>query len=407
MSLTQLLGGAQFDTVTNPDSALYADFHYFFNSSSVIRSNPWDSPSTPVAKVLNVTNTTPNNVALNFVNTSGSIVATTLTSGSTTQIISQTLPLGLDNNGVGLYDNDWLSTTFVSNHLGSVIARPTGSRFFEMAAIRTISQTTNIYTVADNATTITKASLSFPVSGSSLRYACSRTIPYLDQPFWLIRDLFDCAGGTTTTTTTTSTTTIAPTTTTSTTTTEAPFCTVYTASNAFGAGYPISVRFCGDTSNSFPEVPAFSTRYYCVQNNNISNLGNPITITSSSVACTGSVITTTSTTTTTTAAPTTTTTTTTLAPTTTTTIPPTTTTTTTLASQKYLLTSCSGPGDIIGVFTIINAPLLSPGDGIRISGGGIAGLFCFQVNNTSTGTSLGTHSITNRYPGVPCDDCSE
>jgi hypothetical protein len=100
------------------------------------------------------------------------------------------------------------------------------------------------------------------------------------------------------------------------------------------------------------------------------------------------------------------TTTTTAAPGTTTTGAPTTTTTTTLASQKYFLTSCIGDGDIVGVFTITNAPLLAPGDGIRIDGG-IFGYYCFYVNNTSTGTSLGTYSITNIYRGVPCDDCSE
>jgi hypothetical protein len=92
-----------------------------------------------------------------------------------------------------------------------------------MAAIRTISQATDIYTIADGETTITKASLSFPISGSSFRYVCSRTIPYLDQPFWLIRDINNCAGGTTTTTTsTTSTTTTTTTTSTTTTTTTIP-----------------------------------------------------------------------------------------------------------------------------------------------------------------------------------------
>lgn len=391
MALTQLLGGPQFDTVTNPDSALYADFHYFFNSGSVIRSNPWNSPATPVAKVLNVTNVTANDVALNYVNTSGSIVATTLTSGSTTQIISQTLPLGLDNN-------EWLSASFVSNHLGSVVARTTGSRWFGLEAIRTISDNTNVYFISDGSSTISTNVTGFPTSGS-LVYRCSRTIPYLDKPYWKIIDLYDCTGGTTTTTTTTSTTTTTTSTTSTTTTTAAPFCTVWTASNAFGAGYDIRVKYCGDTSYSFPTVPPNSSIYVCVQNNQIDTNGNPITLTSSSVACSGSIITTT----TTTAAPTTTTTST----TTTTAGPTTTTTTTTLASQKYLLTSCVGDGDIIGVFTILNAPLLAPGDGIRIAEPGIAGLYCFQVNNTSTGTSSGTHSITNIYPGVPCDDCSE
>jgi hypothetical protein len=214
MSLTQLLGGPQFDTVTNPDSALYADFHYFFNSGSVIRSNPWDSPQTPVAKTMTVTNITANDVALNYVGTSGSIVATTLTGSESRIITSQTLPLGLDTA-------PWLSVSTPINHTGSVIARPTGSRFFEMSAIRTISQATNMYTIADGDTTITKSSLSFPVSGSSFRYVCSRTIPYLDQPFWLIADINNCAGGTTTTTTTTTSTTTT-TTSTTTTTTAAP-----------------------------------------------------------------------------------------------------------------------------------------------------------------------------------------
>ena len=313
MALTQLLGGPVWDA-TPGDYALYADFHYFFNSGSVIRSNPWDSPQTPVAKILNVTNITANDVALNYVNVSGSIVATTLTSGNTTQITAQTLPLGLDNNS-------WLSASFVSNYTGSTIARPTGSRFFELESIRSVSQDTYVYTIADGATTITRTNTGFPSVGS-LRYRCSRTIPYLDQPFWLIRDLSGCPGGTTTTTT-----------------------------------------------------------------------AGPTTTTTSTTSTT---TTTTSTTTTTTAAPTTTTTSTTS-----------TTTTTTLASQKYLLTSCLGPGDIIGIFTITNAPLLAPGDEIRIAGGGIAGYYCFVVNNTSTGTSLGTYSITDLWPGGNCENCSE
>ncbi len=225
--------------------------------------------------------------------------------------------------------------------------------------------------------------------------------------------MYDCTGGTTTTTTTTTsttTTTAAPTTTT---TTVAPFCTVYTASNAFGAGYEIKVKYCGDTTYSFPTVPPNSSIYVCVQNDNITNNGNPITITSSSVACSGSIITTT----TTTAAPTTTTTstttTTTAAPTTTTTLAPTTTTTsttttTTLASQKYYIESCIGPADISGIFTILNAPLLNTGAVIRISGG-IAGYYCFVVYGTSTGTSVGSYSITDVWQDAAgdCDVCSE
>lgn len=406
MSLTQLLGGPDWDVVTNPDAARFADFHYFFNSGSTIRSNPWNSPQTPVAKVLNVSNITANPVALNYVSSSGELVATTLNSGSTTQIISQTIPLGLDNTA-------WISASIVSDFTGSVTARPTGSRWFELMGIRTVSQQTYVYTIADGATTITRNVTGFPTSGSAV-YRCSRTIPYVDQPFWLIRDLYDCSGGTTTTTTTTSTTTTTTAAPTTTTTTVAPFCSVWTASNAFGFGMSIRVKYCGDTFNSFPEIPANSTRYLCVQNNDIDNNGNPITLVSSSVACTGSIITTT--TTTTTAAPTTTTTSTTTTSTTTTTAAPTTTTTTagtttttTLASQKYYIESCIGPADVSGIFTITNAPLLQNGAVIRISGGGIAGYYCFVVYNTSTGTSLGTYSITDVWQNAAgdCNVCSE
>jgi hypothetical protein len=208
MALTQLLGGPNWDVTINPDYALYADFHYFFNSGSVIRSNPWNSPQGPVAKVLNVKNITSNPVALNYVSSSGVLTSTTLTSGSTTQIVSQTIPLGLDNNA-------WLSASIVSEFTGSITARPTGSRWFELMAIRTVSQQTNVYTIADGATTITETVTGFPTSGSAV-YRCSRTIPYLDQPFWLIRDLMGCTGGTTTTAAPTTTTTTAGTTTTTT-----------------------------------------------------------------------------------------------------------------------------------------------------------------------------------------------
>jgi hypothetical protein len=392
MALQKLIGGPDWDVVTNPDYALYADFHYFISSGSTERSNPWNSPTTPIAKVLNVSNITANSVVANYVSSSGALTNVILTSGSTAQITSQTIPLGLDNNA-------WLSASIVSDFTGSVTARTTGSRWFELESIRTISQDTYVYTIADAATTITRTNTGQPSSGS-LRYRCSRTIPYLDNGWWIIRDLYDCTGGTTTTTsttTTTTTTTLAPTTTT---TTAAGFCNVWTASNAFGAGYSISVRYCGDTSNSFPEIPANSTRYFCVQNDIISNLGNPITLTSSSVACSGSIITTT---TTTTAAPTTTTTT--AAPTTTTTAGPTTTTTTTLASQKYYVESCDGPGSIVGVIEITNAPLLINGDVIRLNTN-VAGLSCFVVFSTSTGTiTLGTRSVTNIY--TDCGDCTD
>lgn len=387
MALTQLLGGPQFDTVTNPDNALYADFHYFFNSGSVIRTNPWNSPQTPVAKTMTVTNITADDVALNYVNTSGNIVATTLSGSESRTITSQTLPLGLDTT-------PWLSVGSVSNFTGSVTARPTGSRWFEMAGIRTIAQSTDIYTIADGATTITKGSLSSPVSGSSFRYVCSRTIPYLGQPFWLIRDLYDCTGGTTTTTTTTSTTT--------TTTTLTPGCFIYNVvNNGVGTGF-VNYVACGNGS-TYQQffLAGGASGSICVDNYQINDGTNfNMVYTLTGTACTSGS----TTTTTTTAAPTTTTT---VAPTTTTTGAPTTTTTTTLASQKYLLTSCSGPGDIIGVFTILNAPLLAPGDEIRIAGGGIAGLYCFVVNNTSTGTSLGTYSITDLWRGGNCENCTE
>jgi hypothetical protein len=182
-------------------------------------------------------------------------------------------------------------------------------------AISSVSQQTYVYTIPDGSTSITRTVTGFPTSGSAV-YRCSRTIPYLDQSFWLIRDLSGCPGGTTTTTTAAPTTTTTSTTTTSTTTT---------------------------------------------------------------------TTTTTSTTTTTTAAPT-------------------TTTTTTLATQKYYVESCSGPGDIVGVITITNAPLLTSKI-IRLDTN-VAGLSCFQVFSTSTGTSvLGTRGVTNIY--TDCVDCTD
>jgi hypothetical protein len=380
MALTQLLGGPDWDVTINPDYALYADFHYFFSSGSVVRTNPWNSPQTPVAKVLNVRNITANDVALNYVNTSGSIVATPLSASESRTITSQTLPLGLDNTA-------WLSASFVSNYTGSIVARPTGSRWFELESIRSVSQDTYVYTIADGATTITRTNTGFPSVGS-LRYRCSRTIPYVDQGFWLIRDLYDCTGGTTTTTTTTSTTT--------TTTTLAPGCFIYNVvNNGVGTGF-VNYVYCGSGSvyQQF-SLPGGGSGSICVDNYQINDGGNlSMVYTLTTGSCTsGSTTTTTSTTSTTT-----------------TTTSTTTTTTTTLASQKYLLSSCietDGFPDITGIFTILNAPLLSPGDGIRISGGGIAGYYCFYVNNTSTGTSVNSYSITNIYPGVPCDDCSE
>jgi hypothetical protein len=44
MALQKLIGGPDWDVVTNPDSALFADFHYFILSGSTERSNPWNSP---------------------------------------------------------------------------------------------------------------------------------------------------------------------------------------------------------------------------------------------------------------------------------------------------------------------------------------------------------------------------
>jgi hypothetical protein len=383
MALQKLIGGPDWDVVTNPDYALFADFHYFISSGSTERSNPWNSPTTPIAKVLNVTNITANPVVANYVSSSGALTNVILTSGSTAQITSQTIPLGLDNTA-------WLSASIVSNFTGSVTARTTGSRWFELESIRTIAQDTYVYTIADGSTTITRTNTGQPSSGS-LRYRCSRTIPYLNNGWWIIRDLYDCTGGTTTTTsttTTTTTTTLAPTTTT---TTIAPYCRIWTATNAFGAGYEIRVKYCGDTTFSFPTVPPNSGITVCVQNDEITNNGNPILLTSGSIGCSGSIITTTTTTTT-------------AAPTTTTTGAPTTTTTTTLASQKYYVESCSGPGDIVGVIEITNAPLLTSKI-IRLNTN-VAGLSCFQVFSTSTGTiTLGTRSVTNIY--TDCGDCTD
>lgn len=550
MALTQLLGGPDWDVQYNLEYALFADFHYFFNSGSIIRSNPWNSPQTPVAKTIKVTNITANDVALNYINTSGSIVATTLSGSESRTITSQTIPLGLDNAA-------WLSASFIENHTGSVIARPTGSRWFEMAAIRTIAQSTNIYTIADGATTITKASLSSPVSGSSFRYACSRTIPYLDQPFWLIKDLYDCTGGTTTTTTTTTTstttTTAGPTTTTTSTTTTGPNFIQYlvvaggggggatnsSTSPAGGGGAggfltgsatlaysstPITVTvglggvgtqlsplrnsanggnsafydlvadgggrggqntsgqqnggnggsgggsvagftagtgitgegFNGSTGQSFsPQLggsgggasgSASTTKpgdgklwldgnRYAAGGSGLNIVtspagqftrgsgGNAVLVTASQTGSAGfdgvvivryqgvpratggtitnvggftyhtftssgnftfNGVTSTTTSTTTTAGP-----------------------TTTLASQKYYVESCDGPGSIVGVITITNAPTLNAGDVIRLNTS-VAGLSCFTVFSTSTGTpTLGTRSVTNIWPGANCGNCSD
>jgi hypothetical protein len=101
-------------------------------------------------------------------------------------------------------------------------------------------------------------------------------------------------------TTTTTTTTAAPTTTT--TTTRAPYCSPWTASNAFGAGYNVQYTYCGATGSTIVEVPANSTIYLCVQSGQINNLGNPILLTEDSGSCVATT-TTTSTTTTTTLAP--------------------------------------------------------------------------------------------------------
>jgi hypothetical protein len=337
-----------------------------------------------VAKVLNVTNITENDVALNYVNTSGSIVATTMTSGSTTQIISQTLPLGLDTV-------PWLSASFVSNHLGSVVARTTGSRFFEMAAIRTISQATDMYTIADGATTITKSSLSFPSSGSSFRYVCSRTIPYLDQPFWLIRDLVPCPGGTTTTTTT-----AAPTTTT---TTLTPGCFIYdVVNNGTGTGF-VNYVACGSGS-TYQQffLAGGASGSICVDNYQINTDNFNMDFTLTGTPCIPAT-----TTTTTTGAPTTTTTT--VAPTTTTTSPPTTTTTTTLATKKYLIESCEGPGDISAVVNILNAPTLVVNQRVHVVGT-FAGLYCYRIANTNpTPAAVGDITIDAIYPD--CESCPE
>jgi hypothetical protein len=373
MALTQLLGGPDWDVTINPSAALFADFHYFFNSGSVVRTEPWVSPAAPVAKVLNVTNITANPVALNYVSSSGELVARTLTSGSTEQITSQTIPLGLDNTA-------WLSASIVSDFTGSITARPTGSRFFELRAIRTISQQTNAYTIADGATTITKSTTGFPTSGSAV-YRCSRTIPYLDQPFWLIRDLASCAGGTTTTTTTTTTTS------TTTTTTLAPGCFIYNVTNNGAGSAYFDYKYCSGSYVHQELAGGGASMNVCVENHDISSSYGPMVITNTGTPCTSGSTTTTSTSTTTS----------------TTSTSTTTTSTTTAASQTYYAESCDGPGSIVGIITILNAGDLS-GKIVRLDSD-IAGLSCFQIFYPSTGTNLGTRSVTNIYDD--CVDCSD
>ena len=215
---------------------------------------------------------------------------------------------------------------------------------------------------------------------------------------------------TTTTTSTTSTTT---------TTTLAPGCFIYNVvNNGVGTGW-VNYVYCGSGSvyQRFT-LAGGASGSICVDNYQINDGGNlnmVATLTTGSCIATTTTTTTagptttttTSTTTTTTAAPTTTTTSTTsttTTTTTTTTAAPTTTTTTTLASQKYYVESCSGPGDIVGVITITNAPLLTSKT-IRVNTP-VFGYSCFQVYSTSTATPLlGTRSVTNIY--TDCVNCTD
>jgi hypothetical protein len=85
-----------------------------------------------------------------------------------------------------------------------------------------------------------------------------------------------------------------------TTTTAAPFCNTWEVSNATGAGYYIKYKYCGDTTFSYPEIPASTTLTFCVQNDEIFNaFAAPLTFTNLSSSCTPTTTTTTSTTTTT------------------------------------------------------------------------------------------------------------
>lgn len=267
-------------------------------------------------------------------------------------------------------------------------------------------------------------------------------------------------------TTTTTTTTLAPTTTT--TTTIAPYCSFWTASNAFGAAYNIRYKYCGSTENTFVEVPANSSIYLCVQTADISNLGNPIVLTESSSSC-AATTTTTSTTTTTTLAPgcwvynvsntgggsanlryvfcennfttsvsipaggsgsfcvdngkiesnyfymnivrtndtciTGSTTTTTTSTTTTTTIAPTT-TTTTIGLQKVVFEDCDTGGlDINTPITLaVNGAPLSNGQ-IAYIADGFGGYNCFTITNSNwTGSTIYYADLTSVY--ATCEDCT-
>jgi hypothetical protein len=200
---------------------------------------------------------------------------------------------------------------------------------------------------------------------------------------------------TTTTTSTTSTTT---------TTTLPPGCFIYNVvNNGVGTGF-VNYVYCGSGSvyQQF-SLPGGGSGSICVDNYQINDGGNLNMV---ATLTTGSCIATTTTTAgpTTTTTSTTSTTTTTTSTTTTTTAAPTTTTTTTLASQKYYVETCDGPGTLVGVIEITNAPLLTTKT-IRVNTP-VFGYSCFQVYSTSTATPLlGTRSVTNIY--TDCVDCTD
>lgn len=239
---TILVGGPSFiASEYDTSDSRRSDAHFFILSGSALRTSPTQNPTTPIAKVLNVTNVTSNTVPLNYVNVSGSLVGVTLSSGSSTQITSQTLPFGLD--GFVLGGTAWLSASFDSDFTGSVTAYQRGPRFYSFTGVRTVAQQEQTYVTPSGSTTPVLYTLGQPVSGSSVYYRCSVTIPFVRNGLYVVNDLGGCGGNTTTTTTSTTTTTAGP----------AAFSNVWTAEGwyaASSAGTPQTISYF-DNRNIF------------------------------------------------------------------------------------------------------------------------------------------------------------
>jgi hypothetical protein len=79
-----------------------------------------------------------------------------------------------------------------------------------------------------------------------------------------------------------------------TTTTAAPFCHTWLVENNTGAGYYFKYMYCGQTTFTYLEVPAFDSRTVCVQNDRIFNsFVAPLTFTDLNTDCIGTTTTTT------------------------------------------------------------------------------------------------------------------